>query len=81
MLNYGLAKEGKSMVKEYLGDGAYVEFDGFGIVLTTEDGISTTNRVVLEPSVLKAFESYVTRLRAELIGRSAGDEDGMSVLS
>ena len=35
--------------KVYLGDGAYVDFDGYALVLTTEDGISVTNTVVLEP--------------------------------
>ncbi len=50
--------------KVYLGDGAYAEFDEFGdLVLTTEDGIRTTNRVVLEPGVL------VTLLR-ELLQRN-----------
>ncbi len=51
------------MKKEYLGDGAYVCFDGFGIILTAEDGVRITNTVYLEPSVLKAFEDYVKRLR------------------
>lgn len=49
--------------KQYLGDGAYVSFDGYAVVLTTEDGINTTNRVVLEPEILKHFEDWVERLR------------------
>ncbi len=42
----------------YLGDGAYVSFDGFAFTLYTDDGISISNRVVIEPhsiSVLLAF--------------------------
>ena len=51
--------------KAYLGDGCYVDFDGFALVLTTENGITTTNRVVLEPEVYAALVQYVTRLRAK----------------
>lgn len=54
------------MNKEYLGDGAYVDYDGFSVILTTEDGISVQNRVVMEPNVVEAFEGYVARLRKEL---------------
>ena len=45
--------------KSYLGDAVYVEHDGFGLVLTTEDGYNVTNRIVLEPEVWAALESYV----------------------
>ena len=48
--------------KDYLGDGAYVKFDGYHVVLTTEDGINITNTVALEPSVLAAFKRYIDRL-------------------
>jgi hypothetical protein len=49
--------------KQYLGDGAYVEFDGHRIVLTTEDGVSVTNRIVLEPLVIEALNLYVEKLK------------------
>jgi hypothetical protein len=39
------------MLKHYLGDGVYVEANLRGLVLTTEDGVRTTNTIVLEPSV------------------------------
>ncbi len=55
-----------SKFKEYLGDGAYVDFNGFAIILTTEDGIDTTNTVVLEPGELDRFEKWVERLRCEV---------------
>jgi hypothetical protein len=51
-----------SIQKEYLGDAVYAQFDRFGaLVLTTEDGISVTNRIILEPEVLAALEDYVRR--------------------
>lgn len=52
--------------KVYLGDGAYAQFDSWGIWLTTEDGYRTTNQVYLEPNVLEAFERFVRKLRAEI---------------
>lgn len=48
--------------KRYIGDGVYAEFDGFGIVLTTDNGISTTNRIVLEPDVYAALADFVAAL-------------------
>lgn len=51
------------MPKEYLGDGAYADFDGYHVVLTTENDISTTSRICLEPEVLHNFEQYVQRLK------------------
>jgi hypothetical protein len=57
------------MEKEYLGDGVYVEYDGFGLVLTTEDGISTTNRIVLENEVYSSLVGYVGRLQKHLDSR------------
>ena len=48
-------------MKTYLGDGVYAEFDGFGIVLTTENGSPIpTNTIYLEPSVLQALYSFTT---------------------
>ena len=51
--------------KKYLGDGVYVECDGYGFWLTTENGVITTNRVYLEPPVYEALVDYVTRLNAQ----------------
>lgn len=53
------------MAKEYLGDGVYVEFDGFGFILTTEDGTRITNTVYLEPRVYNNLLLYRERLNKE----------------
>ena len=47
--------------KRYLGDAVYVEIDEDAqtIILTTEDGVSTTNRVVLDVPVLEALDRYL----------------------
>lgn len=54
-----------STTKEYIGDGTYVEFDGYGLWLTTENGISTTNRIYLEPSVWTNLVQYMKNLEAK----------------
>ena len=55
--------------KRYIGDGVYVDFDGFSLWLTTEDGISVTNRICLEPQVYAALTQYVGSLAAALASR------------
>ena len=39
-------------MKKYLGDGCYVDVDGQDVILTTENGIRVTNRIVLDPDHL-----------------------------
>jgi hypothetical protein len=60
------------MKKVYLGDGAYVDCDGYAIVLTTENGIAVTNTIVLEPDVYRALVRYVAE-RAATTTAAAGD--------
>jgi hypothetical protein len=50
------------MMKDYLGDGVYAEYDGLCFVLTTEDGVHTTNRIVLEDYVYRALVRWVERV-------------------
>lgn len=49
-------------MKTYLGDGVYAEFNGFEMVLTTENGIDVTNRIVLEPEVAAALVAFLLRV-------------------
>lgn len=43
--------------KEYLGDSVYAEFDGYGIILTTENGLpgDPNNTIYLEKPVYEAL--------------------------
>ena len=43
------------MEKAYLGDSVYAEFDGFGLILTTENGMcgDPSNTIYMEPDVYK----------------------------
>lgn len=52
--------------KVYLGDSVYVEFDGYSLVLTTENGLANdpSNRIVMEPEVYAALVAFVAYLKA-----------------
>jgi hypothetical protein len=51
--------------REYLGDGLYVEFDGYQTRLSADrDG--TTHEVFLEPEVLTNFLTWVEKLNARI---------------
>lgn len=50
--------------KVYLGDSVYADFDGYHIVLTTENGADPSNTICLEPEVLDALSRYRDSLNA-----------------
>lgn len=58
-----------SPLKAYLGDGVYADFNGFAIVLTTENGVAVQNTITLEPKVLCELDRYLARIRAECADR------------
>jgi hypothetical protein len=64
------------MAKRYIGDGVYIDFDGYGIVLTTEDGIRETNRIVLEPEVYGSLLLFVRDLKARVAKQREPEQDG-----
>ena len=47
--------------KSYLGDGLYVEFDGYQFRLFTERGLGNVHEVFLEPEVMQAFLKFVEK--------------------
>ncbi|TFH47229.1 MAG: hypothetical protein E4H01_08660 [Lysobacterales bacterium] len=50
--------------KKYMGDAVYADFDGYHIILTTENGIRVTNSIALEPTVFDALTRYHAWLQA-----------------
>ncbi len=48
--------------KEYIGDGIYIKDNGFEVILTTENGISIQNEIVIEPSEWLAIRTYFERV-------------------
>lgn len=58
--------------KDYLGDSVYVDFDGYGLVLTTRNGM----RIVLTLGVYGELTAYVERLRAKAEAATDEGSDG-----
>jgi hypothetical protein len=54
-------------MKTYLGDSVYVEYDGYVIILTTENGlpIDPSNLIVMEPEVVASFLKFLERNRED----------------
>jgi hypothetical protein len=46
-------------MKQYLGDGVYVDVEENWVVLTTEDGVKETNRIYLDQEVQLAFMKFM----------------------
>jgi len=57
--------------KVYIGDGAYAALDAQtgDLVLTTENGISVQNTVVIEADAYRVLETFVAQARKLEIGR------------
>ena len=53
------------MSTKYLGDGVYVEFDGYHVVLKANSRISPTDTIYLDPSVIDALMDYIDDLIKE----------------
>jgi len=51
-------------VQDYLGDGAYVEYDGFGYILRANHHTDAlcTDRIYLEPSALQSLIDFKNRI-------------------
>jgi hypothetical protein len=53
--------------KTYLGDSVYSEYDGYHIVLTTENGSPTpTNIIFLDDSVITNLIAHINRVSSYL---------------
>ena len=54
-----------SKYEDYLGDGLYVDYDGYQICLAANDKVSgnPTDIVYLDPDVIAAFIRYLERMR------------------
>ncbi len=50
----------KPFPKRYIGDGAYIECNGYSLILTTEDGIRTTNTVVIDAGDIAQLMSAIS---------------------
>jgi len=68
-MNDGMTRNLRNM--EYLGDGLYAEYDGYGIWLCTRaNDIVPTNmdrKIYLEPMVFQSLCKYVEKVKIEVI--------------
>ena len=48
---------------DYIGDGVYVDFDGYSIWLKANNYDNPTDTIALEPEVFMALIKYVDRIR------------------
>ena len=63
MTEQELPKVGREKIeKDYAGDGVYMDDMGFAMRLTTENGISVQNEIVIEKLELKAIIRYAKRM-------------------
>ena len=54
--------------KDYLGDGVYASCDGYSIVISTENGIRTTNSIVFDdPNNVDALLRFIQRCGFRII--------------
>ena len=49
-------------------DGAYADIEGRDIILTTNNGISDTNRIVLEPETMRNLSMWLIETQKLLSG-------------
>jgi len=47
-----------AVLRRYLGDGVYAAFDGIGVWLTAEDGMTATDAIYVEPAVLDELARF-----------------------
>ena len=68
-------------MKEYLGDAVHADITSLGdLELTTEDGETVANRIILEPSVILALGVYLAAfLPPHLLKRMRKDLEGALV--
>jgi len=52
-------------VKDYIGDGVYTIFDGYGIWLHANDLNHPTDKIYLEPDVLEKLNRFAERIKTE----------------
>lgn len=64
-------------MKTYLGDGAYAEWDGYSFIITAENGVYATDRVVLEPKVWRALMAFVKKVDEEALAEAIRRDERM----
>lgn len=53
-----------SIPKDYIDDGAYAEWNGYALILTTSNGIHDTNRIEFDSRGIAILERYIAKIKA-----------------
>ena len=56
----------KSEYEQYIGDSVYLDFDGYYILIYTNNGLGRQNIIALEPQVIQSFDEYKKWLNSKL---------------
>lgn len=51
--------------EDYIGDGVYTEYDGFGVWLKTNNHLHPDDKVYIEPQVWRALKRFMQRVGIE----------------
>jgi hypothetical protein len=70
-----LKHEGLTM-KDYLGDSVYAEWNGYAVILTTENGLPTdpSNTIAMDPETLSALARFARRVEELLRTQQAAKQ-------
>lgn len=50
------------MNEDYLGDGVYIKFDGYQMILMANDHRNPTDTIAIDPAVFKRLLGYAERI-------------------
>lgn len=66
-------------MKDYLGDSVYAEFDGYSIILTTDNGFidDPMNTIIMEPMVLAKLDQFRQRIKDEQQTKKSSDKENV----
>jgi hypothetical protein len=50
-------------IEDYLGDGVYARWDGYGVWLLANDPLIPSDRIYIEPEVWTAMQRFMGRVK------------------
>ena len=62
--------------RRYLGDSVYAHYDGYHVVLSTDNGYGPTNSISLDDSVLASLKEYVQDIYRRISEARNSEEQG-----
>jgi hypothetical protein len=63
-----------STKQDYIGDGVYVEYDGFSYILKANDSVFPSDTIVLEPDVFNSLLKFIDNCKNAKLEKGAQNE-------